>query len=232
MPCEYDKTKDPSSVLSMPEYFDELYGAADPRYWWNHPEPYSTDPDDYPYSLLTQLTLRAISDLQPGRALDLGAGEGADSIRLAKLGYEVTAVEISNVGAQKILKFADEENIRVNVQVADIASFRPQGMFDLVICNGVLHYVRDKESVIETMQRATRPGGLNVISLWSAYTRVPECHARVPVYCDHESGVVLARYRQWRKVICYFERDKPESAHEEMPEHSHSHIKMIASKPI
>lgn len=232
MLSEYDKTKDQGSLLSVPEYFDELYGAAEPRYWWNHPDPYSTDPDDYPYSLLTQMTLRAISDLPPGRALDLGAGEGADSIRLARIGYDVTAVEISNVGAQKILKFADEAGVHLNMQVADIAEYRPEGLFDLVICNGVLHYIDDKESVIETMQAVTRPGGLNVISLWSAYTEVPGCHARVPVYCDDESGVVLARYGQWRKEICYFERDKPESAHEEMPEHSHSHIKMIARKPM
>ena len=37
-----------------------------------------------------------------GRVLDLGAGEGIDAIRLARLGYEVDAVEGSVIGAEKI----------------------------------------------------------------------------------------------------------------------------------
>jgi SAM-dependent methyltransferase len=217
--------------LTISEHFDDLY-AADQRYWWRREDPYSADPDAYRDSLLTQLTLRLIRGLPPGRALDLGAGEGADSIRLARLGYDVTAVEISCVGAEKIGKFASDAGVQVTVDVADLADYEPHGEFDLVICNGVLHYIADKEPVIEMMQRATRTRGLNVISLWSTHTPVPECHAIVPSYRDDEDGVLAKLYLHWDTELHYYERDKPDAAHLGMPKHSHSHIKAIFRKPV
>jgi hypothetical protein len=81
------------------------------------------------------------------------------------------------------------------------------------------------------MQAATAPGGLNVVSLWSTYTAVPECHNSVPVYCDDEDGVVTRAYQGWDMKFLYFERGKPESSHSGMPDHAHSHIKLIAQKP-
>jgi hypothetical protein len=81
------------------------------------------------------------------------------------------------------------------------------------------------------MQQATKNGGLNVISLWSTYTQVPDYHNCVPVFCDAEDGEITEFYQNWAKELYYFERDKPEKSHGEMPRHSHSHIKLIARKP-
>jgi len=217
--------------MLVSDYFDVCYRAPG-RYWWRCEDPYSTDPDHYPYSLLTQMTLRLIKDQPPGRALDLGAGEGADSIRLARCGYDVTAVEISGVGAEKIGRFADAAAVVVKVENADISDYVPDGEFDLIICNGVLHYIEDKRLVLERIQSATRPGGLNVVSLWSNFTPIPDCHKSVPAFCDAEAGIVTERYadERWRREFLYFERNKPDTAHQEKQEHSHSHIKLIARK--
>ncbi len=38
-----------------------------------------------------------VADLTPGRALDVGCGEGADAIWLARRGWTVTAIDISDV---------------------------------------------------------------------------------------------------------------------------------------
>lgn len=216
--------------MNLSDFFDELY-LSEERYWWRDKERYSTDPNSYPTSLLTQMTLRTLEGRPPGRALDLGAGEGADSIRLAMLGYGVYAVELSKVGAKKISAFADEARVTVDVEVADLTAYRPDGYFDVITCNGVLHYVADKVPVVERIQLATRRGGINVISLWSTYTPVPECHSRVPVFCDDEDGMIAKLYEGWITELCYFERGKREMSHGEMPDHSHSHIKMIARKP-
>jgi tellurite methyltransferase len=215
--------------MDIADFFDEQY-RSEPRYWWRDKVRYAPDPDSYPESLLTQMTLRAIAGRPTGRMLDLGAGEGADSIRMALLGYHVDAVDISKVGADKIRAFAEEAGVTVNVQVADIVAYEPEDQFDLVVCNGVLHYIDDKQLVVDRMQRATRAGGINVISLWSTYTPVPECHKIVPVSCDNEDGVIAQMYENWPKDFIYFERDKRERSHSGMPAHSHSHIKFIARK--
>ena len=215
---------------SVPEYFNELYSAEE-RYWWRNGDPYSAAPDMFPLSLITQQTLRAIAGRPPGTALDIGAGEGADSIRLARLGYKVTALEISEVAGEKIQRYAAEAGVDVSVEVTDVGQYHFTGEFDIVICNGVLHYVDDKGAVIRGMQAATSPGGLNVLSLWSTYTPVPACHRSVRVYCDDEDGVVTQAYSNWIRKFIYFDRDKTETAHADPVAHSHSHIKLIAEKP-
>ena len=180
----------------------------------------------------TQQTLRSIEAQPPGRALDLGAGEGSDSIRLARLGYQVDAVEISPVAAGKIKCFADEAGVQVNVIVADICEFVPARSYDVIICNGVLHYIEDKEAAVRNMQVSTNDNGINVVSLWSNHTPVPEFHRSIPVYCDDEDGIVTKLYQGWRIGLLYFERDKVETAHPSTPAHRHSHIKLIARKPV
>jgi SAM-dependent methyltransferase len=216
--------------MHVSDYFDGVYQAHE-RYWWRDPVRHSLEPDDYPSSLLAQQTLRVLRDRAHGRALDLGAGEGSDAIRLALLGYEVDAVEVSIVGAAKIKQFAKEAGAEVRVTVADVQDYQPEGLYDVIVCNGVLHYVKDKDTVISLMQEATCDGGINVISLWSTHTPVPECHDLVPVYSDPENGVVTTRYRDWPKEFIYFEPDKPDAAHADLPPHRHSHIKFIARKP-
>lgn len=216
--------------MRVSDYFDAVYQGSE-RFWWREPGRYALEPNAYPVSLLTQQTLRLLSDRMPGRALDIGSGEGTDAIRLAKLGYDVDAVELSAVGARKIEAFARDADVKVRVIAKDIQDFSPDGSYDIVVCNGVLHYVQDKHSVIDLMQRATWSGGINVVSLWSTFTPVPECHEIVPVYSDDEDGVVTSSYADWHTEFIYFERDKAETSHSDLPAHRHSHIKLIARKP-
>jgi SAM-dependent methyltransferase len=216
--------------MRLSDYFDEMYETHD-RYWWREPGRHSLEPEDYPSSLLAQQTLRVLASRPQGRALDIGAGEGADAIRLALLGYEVDAVELSAVAAAKIERFAEQADVKVNVTVADAQQYKPDGLYDVVVCNGVLHYIEHKDVVISRMQKATCDGGINVVSLWSDHTPIPECHEFVPVHSDAEDGVVISRYKAWSKEFIYFERDKPEAAHSDLPPHRHSHIKFIARKP-
>jgi SAM-dependent methyltransferase len=143
----------------------------------------------------------------------------------------VPAVDISEVATGKIKTFASEVGVDVGVVTADIGEYRPEGQFDVVICNGVLQYINDKAHVIGRMQEATRPGGLNVVSSWTTFTPVPACHKSVRVYCDDEEGVIANAYDGWNLKLKYFERNKPETSHTGMPEHSHSHVKLIAEKP-
>jgi len=217
--------------MTVVDYFDDVYGRFD-RFWGNGIAwRYSTDPDDYPTSLISQTVFRIAGSRKPGPVLDLGAGEGLDAIRLARLGYRVHAVEASSVGAAKIRRFAAEMGVVVDVEVCDVRDFRFGTEYEFIICNGLLHYIADKEPLIRRMQQATAPGGYNVISTWSTFTPVPECHGNIPAYCDDEEGVIRSRYRHWVTELVYFERDKLETSHQNLPSHRHSFIKLIAKKP-
>src|SRR6266568_7686133 len=100
-------------VPQVRTFFDRQY-ASHERYWWRGENRYSIDPTVHTefYATLLDVVARRGS----GVALDLGAGEGADAIRLAKLGYKVDAVEVSAVACEKIERFARSEGVCVNVR--------------------------------------------------------------------------------------------------------------------
>jgi SAM-dependent methyltransferase len=73
----------------------------------------------------------------PGRALDLAAGEGRNSVWLAARGWRVTAVDFSRVGLDKGRKLSADHGIgdgRVDWVVADLSEYTPaRSAFDLVL---------------------------------------------------------------------------------------------------
>src|ERR1700744_2427122 len=95
------------------EYFDRHY-AANERYWWRGENRYSIHLAAH--TAFHADVLSAAVHRAPGMALDLGAGEGADAIRLAKLGYQVDAIEVSAVACEKIERFARSEGVKISVR--------------------------------------------------------------------------------------------------------------------
>ncbi|MGE5827110.1 MAG: methyltransferase domain-containing protein [Micromonosporaceae bacterium] len=70
----------------------------------------------------------------PGRALDLGAGEGRNAIWLAGLGWRVTAVDFSGVAIERGRRMAEARGLTVDWVVADLRDYMPEpGGFDAVI---------------------------------------------------------------------------------------------------
>ena len=54
-----------------------------------------------------------VGDLEPGRALDVGCGEGADAIWLAGRGWRVTAIDVSGVALRRAAAAADRAGVEV-----------------------------------------------------------------------------------------------------------------------
>ena len=71
------------------------------------------------------------SDLTPGAALDVAAGEGRNALWLAEQGWQVTAVDFSSVAVER--GRARPGGDRIDWQVADVTSYAPQECFDLVL---------------------------------------------------------------------------------------------------
>lgn len=77
---------------------------------------------------------RQIADLAPGRALDLGCGEGADAVWLARGGWKVTAVDVSDVALGRAAEHATEAGVAgaIDFRHCDLVREFPSGEFDLV----------------------------------------------------------------------------------------------------
>jgi 2-polyprenyl-3-methyl-5-hydroxy-6-metoxy-1,4-benzoquinol methylase len=75
-----------------------------------------------------------IGSLRPGRALDLGAGDGRNAIWLANQGWQVTAVDFSRVALDRGRALATASGVRVEWQLADLLEWSPGArLYDLVV---------------------------------------------------------------------------------------------------
>jgi SAM-dependent methyltransferase len=105
-----------------------------------------------------------ISDLSPGRALDLGCGEGADAVWLARAGWQVTAVDVSGVALARAAEHAAEAGVTVDWQKHDLQESFPAGEWDLVSAQ-FLHFWGefDREKILRRAAAAVSPGGVLLI---------------------------------------------------------------------
>ena len=70
-----------------------------------------------------------------GKALDIAAGEGRNSVFAASLGYEVVCMDISEVALSKANRLANEKNVKITTVSADLDnSFLLENEYDLVLC--------------------------------------------------------------------------------------------------
>lgn len=101
-----------------------------------------------------------VADLTPGRALDLGCGEGRNAIWLAELRWQVTGVDFSEIGLDKARRLAADRGVDVTWIHADLLEYEPdRGAFDLVIVM-YLQLVADQVSaVMKRASAALAPGG-------------------------------------------------------------------------
>ncbi len=97
-----------SSATPPPPDWDARY--AEPGW------AFGTEPNDF---------LREFAGALPakGRVLCLADGEGRNSVHLAALGHDVTAVDISSVGLVKAAGLAAERGVALRTEVADLSAY-------------------------------------------------------------------------------------------------------------
>jgi SAM-dependent methyltransferase len=104
------------------------------------------------------------AELTPGRALDVGSGEGADAMWLAERGWRVTAVDISTVALERSAalaeKFGNDVSVRIDWLQADITEWRPSARaYDLVSIH-FMQMARDvRDAAFRRLADAVVPGG-------------------------------------------------------------------------
>ena len=80
----------------------------------------------------------AVLGVAAGRALDIGCGTGRHSLWLAEQGWDVTAVDFSEVGVATLARAAAGRGLTVGTHVADVRSWTPPASgFDLALMSFV-----------------------------------------------------------------------------------------------
>jgi SAM-dependent methyltransferase len=147
-------------------------------------------PDNGPNTAL----IAEAGGLEPGRALDIGCGTGADAVWLAGRGWQVTALDVSGVALDRARARARQAGVDVHwVQstLEDLAI--PDGGFDLVTAQypALLHSPgRDAETALLAAVAPT--GTLLVVHHADVDVEKAKSHGFDPAdYLSHEDLVAL-----------------------------------------
>ncbi|MEV7404724.1 class I SAM-dependent methyltransferase [Streptomyces sp. NPDC091267] len=167
------------STASDAELWDERYRGSD-RIWSGNPN--------------TAL-VREVEGLKPGRALDLGCGEGADAVWLARWGWQVTATDISRVALGRAAGHAAEAGVadRIDWQFHDLGASFPEGEYDLVSAQ-FLHSMGDlpREQILRRAAAAVAPGGVLLVVGHAGFPAWEHDHADVELPTPDEVLASLA----------------------------------------
>ena len=139
-----DTGPDPSGDAQ--EFWEQHYGSR-VRVWSGRPN---------------ARLVEVASELTPGRALDLGCGEGADALWLAVRGWQVVAVDVSATALQRAAADARERDLSacIDFQRHDLSDSFPSGTFDLVSVQFLHSPVRlERDRVLRSAANAVALGG-------------------------------------------------------------------------
>lgn len=187
--------------------------ALEQRHWW--------------YSGRRALVRRLMKGVPAGRAVDVGPGPGGNAAVLRGLGWQVTGVELSEIGATLCARrgVAVVRGDARRLPVADSS-------VDLVMSTDVWEHIEDHETVARESFRVLRPGGRLLVAvpagraLWSGHD-VALGHVRryerdELVELVERSGFVVNDVRSWNVLlrpvaVVRRSRNAGESEMEEVP---------------
>ena len=145
-------------------YVPDLRRGVDCDWFYNNPwrRPYLTDQ-------VFGVYLRfALQHLSGERVLELGCGAGHMALELARLGYDVTGIDVSPESIRVAREVAasstrDEGFGALRYVASDFLEWEAEDRFDSVCVFCSLHHFHDPERVVDRVLSLLRPGGRLVV---------------------------------------------------------------------
>ena len=151
--------------------------------------------------------MKILPPVKPYRVLDIGCGEGKDSVFFAKCGYSVTAFDISGQGIEKAKRLAEYNKVDVRFFKADLFDYRPDTEYDIIFSSGVLHFISqtERKELCDRLKIHTTCNGINALNVFVKkpfIKRAPDStrdeEKRHPWY----SGELFGYYHDWLFHTC------------------------------
>lgn len=170
------------------EWFLEFY--CEPKDYF--PKKYNSNP-------VHSEVLEAMESLSPGKALDLGCGQGRNALFLAQHGFEVTAVDQNELALEILQSIVEQEDLEMTVGLYDINSANLKQSYDLIVSTVVLMFLQADRipAIIRNMQDQTNPGGYNLI-VCAMDTEDYPC--QVPFSFTFKEGELADYYKDWELI--------------------------------
>jgi len=161
--------------------------------------------------------------------LDMGCGDGRNSLFLSKKGFIVDAFDIAETGIEKIKYLVNKENLKINAFLFDMKNFKFEKSYDLIITHGCLHLIDKKEwlRLIDLIKENTNIKGYNVHAVFTNKIAPPIDMEQffIGLFLENE---IFDFYKNWKVLVkeSYIFNDE----HANNIKHTHAVNKIVAQK--
>ena len=187
--------------MAQPQAWHRVEALTDDVEWFLefYCEPKDYFPKKYNSNPVHSEVLEAMESLSPGKALDLGCGQGRNALFLAQHGFEVTAVDQNELALEILQSIVEQEDLEMTVGLYDINSANLKQSYDLIVSTVVLMFLQADRipEIIQNMQDQTNPGGYNLI-VCAMDTEDYPC--QVPFSFTFKEGELADYYKDWELV--------------------------------
>ena len=187
--------------MAQPQAWQRVEALTDDVEWFLefYCEPKDYFPKKYNGNPVHSEVLEAMESLSPGKALDLGCGQGRNALFLAQHGFEVTAVDQNELALEILQSIVEQEDLEMTVGLYDINSAALSQTYDLIVSTVVLMFLQADRipAIIRNMQDQTNPGGYNLI-VCAMDTEDYPC--QVPFSFTFKEGELADYYKDWELI--------------------------------
>ncbi len=175
----------------MSKFYNQKYAAPE-LYWGNQP------------STIARLLFMMYPPQEGQSLLDIGCGEGRDSLFFARNGFRVTGFDSSAEGIAKSRALAEEQGVPVEFFQADINEYRLDAPYDVMVASGTLHYIPPilRREIISNYKQFTTPGGVHALTVPIEKPYLEPDPEADDLEHFWRSGEILTHYHDWK--IEYF----------------------------
>jgi tellurite methyltransferase len=171
----------------MSDFYEDKYSTEE-SYWGRRP------------SSIARILFRMYPPAEQQKLLDVGCGEGRDSIFFAQNGYEVAGFDMSSEGVRKSSARAHDLGLSIEFFKANILEYRLQESYDVVFSSGALHYIPTalREEILGNYKNFTTKGGLHAhtVPIYKPFlAKNPDLEMLDETW---RSGEVLTYYHDWK----------------------------------
>ncbi len=162
--------------------------------------------------------------------LDVGCGEGKNSLYLSGLGYtKVEAFDLSESVIAKLNRLAASKDLHVTAWAQDLIRFAFGKQYGLVMSFGTLHFVKKehwKRFILDAKEH-TNDHGIHIIQLFTnVLPASPDIEPFAVGLADDEE--IMSLYSDWD--VLQFKSYTFEDEHPGVPKHYHASNKIVAQK--
>lgn len=149
VPQAHAITESEATLKDRATFYDAIYSLSH--------EPLNHAPSPFVVRMLETLPPAS----EGAKALDIGSGNGRHAIYAAQQGYEVTAVDISEVGLEQTRMKAESKHLAVHTVQRDIRQFDfGVNTYDLIL---LIDFPFESHDLLSRIRHALKPGGVLLV---------------------------------------------------------------------